>query len=75
MFIITYVITYIRMLCMLQPVYTQGSAENQLYTEQTSCLNITLTIAQLAFLMILEQNHKCNTQTYIASHPECCKTD
>ena len=42
------------------------------FAEQTSCLKLQLQL-QLAFLMVLERNHKYTAQTYIASHPECRK--
>ena len=65
---------YICYVCYNPYIYRVSSRIS--FAELTSCLNITITITitiQLAFLMVLEQNHKYTAQTYIASHPECRK--
>ena len=75
LYVYNYICSYIHMLCILQPICTKGLLRIS-FTELTSCLNITITVTitvQLPFLMVLEQNHKYTAQTYIASHPECCK--
>ena len=67
MYIITYVVTFICYVC-YNP-YVHRDLPRISFAELTSCLNITITITiQLAFLMVLEQNHKYTAHTYIASH-------
>ena len=74
MYIITYVVMYIYYVC--YNLYVHRVLPRISFAELTFCLYITITITiivQLAFLMVLEQNHKYIAQTYIASHLECCK--
>ena len=71
-----YICSYIHMLCTCYNPYVHRVSSRISFAELTSYLNITIinTITiQLAFLMVLEQNHKHTAQTYIASHPECRK--